>query len=42
MLNVALEFLNLPISQIGFYTPFSDDGKDLVKKCCPDGFYIAK
>jgi hypothetical protein len=38
----ATRFLCITSEQIGWYTPFTDEGQALVKSLCPKYFYIAK
>ena len=42
MINEAVEYLGCKIEKIGWYTPFTDSGKALVRSFCPEVFYIAK
>jgi ribosomal protein S18 acetylase RimI-like enzyme len=42
MINEAVAYLGGNFETIGWYTPFTDSGKALVRRCCPKVFYIAK
>lgn len=42
MINEALAYLGCDLDTVGWYIPFTDSGKALVRRCCPETFYIAK
>ena len=42
LLYVGLGDLNLSVSEVGWYTPFSEAGEQFVQKQCPCEFYVAK
>jgi ribosomal protein S18 acetylase RimI-like enzyme len=42
MINEAVAYLGGNFKTIGWYSPFTDSGKALVCRCCPEIFYIAK
>lgn len=42
MINEAVAYLGAKLETVGWYTPFTDSGKVLVRRCCPEVFYIAK
>jgi hypothetical protein len=42
MIDQAISHLGKEIETIGWYTPFTDSGRSLVKHYCPDEFKIAK
>ncbi len=42
LVHIAASFLGIMIQSIGWYTPFTDDGKKLAKALCPDTFFVAK
>ena len=42
MVNEAVGYLGCDFESVGWYTPFTESGKKLVRKCCPEMFYIGK
>jgi len=42
LLAAGIKFFNLSPNSIGWYTPFSNEGKGFVKSICPLEFFIAK
>tara|TARA_B100000315_G_scaffold214301_1_gene212769 strand:+ start:2678 stop:3265 length:588 start_codon:yes stop_codon:yes gene_type:complete len=42
LVKVIASFFKIKIQSIGWYSPFTDDGKNLVKSLRPEFFYIAK
>lgn len=40
--QTVASYFNIATQSIGWYTPFTDDGKKLAKSLCPKSFYIAK
>lgn len=42
LINEAIAHLGGNFETIGWYTPFTNSGKALVRRCCPEVFYIAK
>lgn len=38
----AMHHLRVSLDQLGWYTPFTDDGRVFVKALCPNEFYVAK
>jgi len=42
LISEAMSFGGIHIDSLGWYTPFTELGEALVKKICPDFFYIAK
>jgi hypothetical protein len=42
LLEQASRHTHVPLSDLGWYTPFSDAGKALAKHLCPGQFYIVK
>ncbi len=42
MVSQAVAYLGCDLGSVGWYTPFTESGENLVRKCCPETFYIAK
>ncbi len=42
MITEASKFTGVPESELGWYTPFTDSGRALAKRVCPDRFLIVK
>lgn len=42
IVDVAVAHFGLTLKTIGWYTPFTESGKALARKCCPEVIYIAK
>lgn len=42
LVQVAASYLDVETQSIGWQTPFTDDGKMLVKSICPESFFIAQ
>lgn len=42
LVQVAASFFGIMIQSIGWYTPFTNDGKQLAKSLCIDSFLVAK
>jgi hypothetical protein len=42
MVSQAAVYLGCDLGSVGWYTPFTESGRNLVRKCCPETFYIAK
>ncbi len=42
MVSQAVAYLGCDLGSVGWYTEFTDSGKNFVRKCCPETFYIAK
>ena len=38
----ATEFLGISLTEIGWYTPFTESGLALVQKLCPESLLVAK
>lgn len=41
-LNIILRSMDVSIDEIGWYSPFSNDGEKFIRKLCPTRFFIAK
>lgn len=42
LVDVAVAHLGETLKTIGWYTPFTESGKALARRCCPEVIYIAK
>lgn len=42
MIEQASAFTGVPVSELGWYTPFTDQGKALARRLCPSRFYVVK
>jgi len=42
MINEAIAYVGENFETTGWYTPFTASGEALVRRCCPEVFYIAK
>lgn len=40
--QVAASYFDIGMQSIGWYTPFTDDGRKLVESLCPDSFLVAR
>jgi len=42
MITEASKFARVPVNELGWYTPFTDAGKALARRVCPDYFFIVR
>jgi ribosomal protein S18 acetylase RimI-like enzyme len=42
LVSKAIEFLGTSPTKTGWYTPFSDSGRALAQRLCPESFLVAK
>jgi hypothetical protein len=42
MATEAARFFGIQLEQLGWYTPFTESGRAMVRRLCPEEFYIAK
>jgi len=42
MIRKSLPYLGCDLETVGWYTPFTNSGEALIRRCCSETFYIAK